>query len=96
MKPKKHKKNNALPSLPFRSIHTFKLNALNKIQEAKSAGNISNQYIADQTGLHFQTIRNTLTGKSTNLETVIKILTVLNIQFHLHLPENNEKAQNVQ
>lgn len=96
MKPKKQNKNNAPSALPFISIHNFKLKALYKIQEAKAAGSISNQYIADQTGLHFQTIRNTLTGKSTNLETVIKILTVLNIQYNLHLSENIENEQNMQ
>jgi DNA-binding phage protein len=96
MKTKKHKKKNAPPSLPFLNIHNFKMQALNKIQHAKQSESISNQYIADQTGLHFQTIRNTLTGKSTNLETVIKILTVLKIHFHLHLPENSEKVQNMQ
>jgi len=75
----------------YRNIDLFKLQALSKIQDIKYHHNITNQHIAEKSGLHFQTIRNTLAGKTTNLETVIKILTVLDIEFHLHIPENNSE-----
>jgi predicted transcriptional regulator len=87
----KQKKNKpaSLSDFQYRNIELFKLQALTEIQNIKYNHSITNQHIAEKSGLHFQTIRNTLAGKTTNLETLIKILTVLDIEFHLNIPRDN-------